>query len=208
MKIKICGLFRDEDIDYVNEAKPDYIGFVFAESKRKISEETAEHLKLKLDPSIIAVGVFIDSSIEKIVRLYKNNVISMAQLHGNEDALYISKLRNAAVCTNKNKLDIIKAVKIDQNNIVVKEAYNADYLLFDSGAGSGKTFDWSVINSNEIQRSFLAGGINCDNIKDAVKINPYCIDVSSGAETNGLKDKAKIMQLVIKMRTYYKNLME
>jgi phosphoribosylanthranilate isomerase len=197
MNIKICGLFRDDDIDFVNDAKADFAGFVFAKSKRQVDEETAAKLRKKLNGSIIPVGVFADTEIETIARLHKNGIISIAQLHGSEDARYIRTLKDRCA------IPLIKAVKLEGANAGedFKTTFPlADYFLFDSNrAGSGAAFDWGLLAPYSAlleQRGFLAGGITCDNIQNAIKTRPYCIDVSSGAETNGVKDREKIMRLV------------
>ena len=93
MKIKICGLFRDCDIDFVNEAKPDFAGFVFAKSHRQVSIETAQKLKNKLDKNILSVGVFVNENINKIAEICNKNIIDLVQLHGDEDDKYISELK-------------------------------------------------------------------------------------------------------------------
>ncbi|MDR0516445.1 MAG: phosphoribosylanthranilate isomerase [Fibromonadaceae bacterium] len=184
MKIKICGLKNSVDVDYVNEAMPDYIGFVFAESKRRISPETAMEYRKRLNPKIIAVGVFVNAKISLILQLRSAGVIDVAQLHGNESETYISELKQAC------DIPVIKALSAGASYPA-----NADYLLFDNGkGGSGKSFDWSAIPKCD-KDYFLAGGINLSNIEEAVKLNPYCIDLSSGAETNGAKDRDKIMQI-------------
>ncbi|MDR3301355.1 MAG: phosphoribosylanthranilate isomerase [Spirochaetaceae bacterium] len=195
MKIKICGLFRDEDIDAVNEALPDYIGFVFAESRRQVSERTATRLRLKLAKEIIPVGVFVNAPLDDIARLYDENIISIAQLHGDEDDEYIARLKERAA------LPVIKAVRMGTTApTAAAPCKNADYILLDSSAaGSGKPFDWSLL-STPLDAVFLAGGINRDNIDEAIRLNPFCIDISSGAETNGMKDRMKIAQLVRRVR--------
>jgi len=192
MKIKICGLFNRADIDYVNEALPDYAGFVFAESKRRISFETAREFKKRLDARIKSVGVFVNAAVSDIARLYADDVIDIAQLHGDESPEYSAKLKDYC------GIPIIKAI-IGRERWRGYEA--ADYLLFDSGKGTGKTFDWSLI-PEQPKPFFLAGGINIDNIAEAVRVNPYCIDISGGAESNGVKDKEKIKKCVEIARSY------
>lgn len=184
MKIKICGLFNREDIDYVNEAGPDYVGFVFAESRRRIGFDAAREYKKRLDSRIKCAGVFVNAKIDDIARLYCDDVIDMAQLHGDEDEAYAAALRESC------GIPVIKAV-IDNAGW----RGEADYLLFDSGKGTGKTFDWSKL-PEQPKPFFLAGGINLDNIAEAVKLNPFCVDISGGAETNGVKDREKIIKLV------------
>ena len=195
-KIKICGLFRDYDIDFVNEAMPDYIGFVFAKSHRQITKEQASVFRKRLNNNIISVGVFVDNKIEEIQQLYNDNIISVAQLHGNEDSDYILNLRK------NNNLQIIKAINLNTyKNIDQFVNINADFLLFDSGnGGTGKTFNWDTIP--KIQKSFfLAGGLDINNIGQAIKtVNPYAVDLSTGVETNGVKDKQKILNIVRRVK--------
>ncbi len=193
-KIKICGLKRLKDIEIVNKYKPDYIGFVFADSKRKVDYNLACEMKKNLDSSIIAVGVFVDADIDEILRLFNDDIIEIAQLHGLENEDYIKCLKDK---TN-NKLIIINAIEISDNVDLSKyDDSLADYLLFDSGKGSGKTFDWRLISKNLNKKFFLAGGLNQDNIPQAIKeFNPYAIDLSSSVETNGFKDENKIKKVM------------
>jgi len=183
-KIKICGLFREQDIEFANEAKPDFIGFVFARSHRRIYPETAAMFKKRLDPQIKTVGVFVNAEIPYIVELYNSGIINIAQLHGSESEDYISELKKTCV------VPVIKAVNIEST-----KPANADYLLFDNGkGGTGKSFDWNLIPKCD-KEFFLAGGVNLDNIKEAVKLNPYGIDLSSGVENEkGEKDRGKIIE--------------
>lgn len=193
-KIKICGLFRAEDIEYVNEAMPDYIGFVFAKSHRQVSKETAQKLKSKLDKNILSVGVFVNEDINTIAEICNKNIIDIVQLHGNEDDKYIEELKK--VCSKK----IIKAIKVKTVEDIIRwRNSQADVLMFDAGTGEGKSFDWNLLK-NFIRPYFLAGGINESNIEQAIKLKPYCIDVSSGVETNKVKDKNKILTLVRRIK--------
>lgn len=194
-KIKICGLFRLKDIEYVNKALPDYIGLVFAKSRRQVTRETAISLREQLDKRIIPVGVFVNEPAEHIAELYNLGVIQMAQLHGQESDAYIKALKQ--LCD----IPIIKAVRVDtQKDIQRGEASPGEYLLLDNGeGGTGKQFEWSLI-SNIKKPYFLAGGINEANIQDAMDLHPFCIDISSGAESNGKKDRDKILNLVQKVR--------
>ena len=194
MKIKICGLFRDCDIDFVNEAKPDFAGFVFAKSHRQVSIETAQKLKNKLDKNILSVGVFVNEDINKITEICNKNIIDLVQLHGDEDDNYINELKK--VCSKK----IIKAVKVKTGEDIIRwRNSQADCLMFDAGMGQGKTFDWNLLK-NFIRPYFLAGGINENNIEKAIKLNPYCMDISSGVETNKVKDKQKILNIVRRIK--------
>lgn len=195
-KVKMCGLSRMEDIEYANEVLPEFIGFVFApKSRRYVSFEQAKKLRGELDYRIAAVGVFVDEDIENIVRLVKDEVIDMVQLHGSEDNAYIAKLREMA------EVPIIQAFKIidsyDAESAVLSDA---DFVLLDSGMGTGKTFDWSLIKS--INRPyFLAGGISPENAVQAVeRFSPYAVDASSSLETDGVKDLSKMTALARAVR--------
>lgn len=199
--IKICGLTRIEDIEAVNEALPDYIGFVFAKSKRQVSDIVAENLKSHLNPFIKVVGVFVNDDIEHIVHLCNLKIINMVQLHGDENEEYINNLRKYI------PNEIIKAVRVKNfNDIKMSDEFSSDYLLFDAYhekqyGGNGITFDWSLI-PKLTKPYFLAGGINSKNILEAQNLcNPYCMDVSSGVETDGFKDKEKIIKIVTKIRS-------
>lgn len=185
-----------EDIEYANEVLPEFIGFVFApKSRRYVSFEQAKKFRGELDYRIAAVGVFVDEDIENIVRLVKDEVIDMVQLHGSEDNAYIAKLREMA------EVPIIQAFKIidsyDAESAVLSDA---DFVLLDSGMGTGKTFDWSLIKS--INRPyFLAGGISPENAAQAVeRFSPYAVDASSSLETDGVKDLSKMTALARAVR--------
>lgn len=194
MKIKICGLFRSDDINYVNEAKPDYIGFVFAKSKRQVDFDQAQQLKAKLDKQIKAVGVFVDSPIENIVKLVNEKVIEVVQLHGNENNMYIKQLKQLI------NVPIIKAIKVNHASDLDNLNYDVDYYLLDNKiSGSGERFDWSLIKQLD-KPFFLAGGIDLNNLNDALKINCFSLDISSGVETNGIKDRNKIIEIVRRVR--------
>ena len=183
MLIKICGLKRKEDIEYVNVLKPDLVGFVFAQSKRQISIDTAIKLKSILNKDIKIVGVFRNDNINLIKKIVKLDIIDYIQLHGNENDEYILKIKNFC------NLPIIKAYQ---------DSEYADYILYDNlEPGSGKECNWKVINDKQF---FLAGGININNISKAIKLNPYCIDISSGVEVNGNKDFNKMKELIDRIR--------
>lgn len=194
VKIKICGLKRLEDIDIVNVYRPDYIGFVFADSKRKVSHDLALKMKSNLDSNIIPVGVFVDADIDEIVELFNRGIIEIAQLHGNESEEYIRNLKE----NTDDKLEIINAIEMsDELDLLSYDNSLADYLLLDSGKGSGKTFDWSLIRKDLKKDFFLAGGINISNIIEAIgEFDPYAIDLSSSLETNGFKDENKIKEIM------------
>ena len=194
VKIKICGLKRLEDIEIVNKYKPDYIGFVFADSKRKVSHELAGQLKDNLNPEIVSVGVFVDAEQEEIIELFRNGVIDVAQLHGSEDEEYITGLKDK---TN-HKLEIINAIEMSEEvDLGSYENTQADFLLLDSGKGSGKTFDWRLIRKNLKKEFFLAGGLDVSNICQAIEeFKPYAVDLSSSLETDDYKDENKIKEIM------------
>lgn len=194
VKIKICGIKRLEDIEIVNKYNPDYIGFVFADSKRKISHDLAKRLKDNLNSNILSVGVFVNSSKDEILGLFNEGIIEIAQLHGNESEEYIIDIKER---TNY-ELKIINAIEMSQDIDLLKyDKSLADYLLLDSGKGSGKTFDWQLIRNDLKKNFFLAGGLNIQNVREAIhECNPYAIDLSSGLETDGFKDEMKIKEIM------------
>ena len=193
-KIKICGIRRFEDIKIVNNYLPDYIGFVFAKSKRQITYDEAILLKKNLNKNIESVGVFVNADKNEVLNLFNNNIINIAQLHGGESEDYILDLKDIT----HNKLKIIKAIEISEN--IDLDEYNnsdADFLLLDSGKGSGKTFDWDLIKTELKKDFFIAGGLNKSNICEAIeKFNPYGVDLSSAVESNGFKDEKKIREIM------------
>ena len=193
-KIKICGLKRLEDVEIVNKYKPDFVGFVFADSKRKVTPDLARQMKQNLDDSIQSVGVFVDAAIDEILEIHKRGIIDMAQLHGRESEDYIEKLKKKS----NNQLKIINAIEMDdEKDLLEYDNSTADYLLFDSGKGSGKTFDWRLIRKDLKKEFFLAGGLNYQNISRAInEFDPYAIDLSSSVETNGYKDELKIKKVM------------
>lgn len=197
MKIKLCGLTRPCDIEAVNELQPDYIGFVFAKkSRRYVSPEKAKELKAMLAPGIQAVGVFVNEEPEQIAALLEAGTIDVAQLHGQESETEIRRLREL---TNH---PLIQAFRIDTEQDVERaNASTADYVLLDSGAGgTGTVFDWDLLQA--IRRPyFLAGGLDTENLGTVkAKLNPYGVDVSSGIEIGGYKDKEKMTAFVAAAR--------
>ena len=195
-KIKLCGLTRESDIFYANVLAPDYVGFVFAKhSRRYIPPENAAVLRKKLNTSIIPVGVFVDETTQHIASLMEQGIIQIAQLHGNEDELYIRHLRQLT------EGKIIKAFRIQsKEGILAANASTADYVLLDSGGGSGELFDHSLIRGMT-RNYFLAGGLAPQNVRAAVeKFHPFAVDASSSLETDGLKDKTKMTAFVRAVR--------
>lgn len=195
-RIKLCGLSRECDIQAANELRPEYIGFVFfRRSIRNISFEKAAELKRLLSPSISAVGVFVNESVQTVANLLNTGTIDMAQLHGSEDADYLKRLRDM---TDR---PVIRAfcLKTPEDARAVQE-YPSDYVLLDSGTGSGVSFDWQLAGT--IHRPcFLAGGLDPDNVQEAIRfLHPYAVDVSSGIETDGKKDLKKMAAFVSAVR--------
>lgn len=187
-KIKMCGLSRPCDIDYANEIMPDFVGFVFAEkSKRYVSPEKALELRKNLDKNIIPVGVFVNAEKDFIAGLVNSQTIDVVQLHGAEDEEYINELRKIIT------VPVIQAFKVctpEDINKAVKST--ADYILLDSGSGSGKTFDHSLIQ-NINRPYFLAGGLTPENVGEiSGRLQPYAVDASSSLETDGHKDLNKM----------------
>lgn len=203
VKIKICGLRREEDICIVNKYLPDYAGFVFARSPRQVTVEWAEHLRMLLDKKIIPVGVFVNEAPEVIVELVKKGIIDVIQLHGDEDETYIRQLRGlipGAV--------IMKAVRVQRREQIQEaERLECDYLLLDTFSkdvygGSGQQFDKGMIPKLG-KPYFLAGGLSVENIgRNLARCNPYAVDVSSAVETDGIKDESKIKEFVERVRSY------
>ena len=195
-KIKFCGLTRPCDIEAANEIKPDYIGFVFApKSKRRVSYKQAVDLKNLLDKDIKAVGVFLNEDIDQVISLLNLGIIDAAQLHGDESVEYITRIQKE---TGK---PVIKAFQIhSEQDVTCAEKTIADYIILDAGTGEGKTFDWALVE-NFKKPYFLAGGLNPGNVTDAMrKLNPYALDVSTGIETDGLKDKNKMAEFAAAVR--------
>lgn len=195
MKIKLCGMFRDCDIDYANEAKPDYVGFIlgFPKSHRNIDAETARQLRSRLDTGIKAVGVFVNSPETTCAEYANCGIIDVIQLHGDEDADFIRRLRELTGAP------IIKAAKIrTPEDIGRVQALGADYVLLDNGTGTGEMFDHSLLDGAEIRQPFfLAGGLTPENLRWAAEsVRPYCVDLSSGVETDRLKDREKMLEAV------------
>ncbi|MCR5847224.1 MAG: phosphoribosylanthranilate isomerase [Lachnospiraceae bacterium] len=195
-KIKFCGMRSAKDIESANEIKPEYVGFVFWDkSKRYITKEQAVELRKMLDKDIKAVGVFLDETEETICRISESNAIDIIQLHGHEDEIFINSIRE------KTGKPVIKAFVIrSEEDLKEAERSSADMILLDSGTGSGKTFDHELLKDFK-RPFFLAGGMSCENVGSLIEeFDPYCVDVSSGIETDGIKDKDKMTEFAKKVR--------
>ena len=197
-RIKICGLYRVEDVRYVNQAKPDWCGFVvnFPKSHRSLTPEGVQALRSDLDESILPVGVFVDQPVEEVAAFLNDGTISIAQLHGHEDAAYIAALRAASP-----GCPVWKAFRIrTAEDLAAANASPADMVILDNGYGTGAAFDWSLADG--ITRPYLlAGGLTPENIPDAIaRLHPYGLDLSSGVETEKMKDLSKIQAAVAAAR--------
>ena len=194
VRIKLCGLRRDCDIDWANELLPDYVGFVFAEgSRRYVEPRQAAHLSARLQAAIVPVGVFVDADQKEIVTLLEQKIIRGVQLHGHEDDAYVEELRKemAEECLILQVFQIRGQADVEQAC-----ASRADCILLDSGGGSGEAFDWSLLDGVE-RPFFLAGGLTPENVGAAVSCcHPFGVDASSSLETGGYKDREKMAAFV------------
>ena len=213
-KIKLCGMMKPCDIEYANRVKPDFVGFVFANTRRKISAAQAKQFREALDAEIPAVGVFVNEDISVITSLVQDGCIDMIQLHGEEDADYIRCLRE--VCD----VPVIKAVKVQTVEQIRQAAgLPVDYLLLDTYrkgvlGGTGEAFDWELLREAKAVAGdtaegelfgkpyFLAGGLHAGNLREAAALGSYGLDVSSGIETDGSKDFTKMVEVMELVRKF------
>ena len=195
-RIKLCGLSRLQDIETANTLLPEYVGFIFApKSRRCVTRQHAADLKRHLAPGIRAVGVFVDEPPENVAKIVKRGVIDLVQFHGGEDETYLRRLRELTA------VPLIQAFRIRSGkDLAAAERSTADYVLLDAGAGDGKVFDWSLLE-NFRRPYFLAGGLDTENAGPAVRmLHPFVVDVSSGIETEGVKDPEKMKAFVSAVR--------
>ena len=213
-KIKLCGMMKPCDIEYANRVKPDFVGFIFANTRRKISAAQAKQFREALDAEIPAVGVFVNEDISVITSLVQDGCIDMIQLHGEEDADYIRRLRE--ICD----VPVIKAVKVQTvEQIRQAAALPVDYLLLDTYrkgvlGGTGEAFDWELLREAKAAAGdtaegelfgkpyFLAGGLHAGNLREAAALGSYGLDVSSGIETDGSKDFTKMVEVMELVRKF------
>ena len=190
-KVKICGLKEQQHVRAAVEAGADAIGFVFAPSKRQISIEQAHQLAKDVPGEVLKIGVFVNPSVEELRAAVEGVPLDYVQFHGEETPEFIHQQGYPA----------IKALSVrDKEDVRAAANYNVDYYLFDAPGtdfkgGSGHTFDWTLLELAGISRDklILAGGLKAENIAEAVSlVSPYMVDVSSGVETDGIKDEAKI----------------
>lgn len=212
-KIKLCGMMKPCDIEYANRVKPDFVGFIFANTRRKIGATQAKQFREALDAEIPSVGVFVNEDISVITSLVQDGCIDMIQLHGEEDADYIRRLRE--VCD----VPVIKAVKVQTvEQIRQAAALPVDYLLLDTYrkgvlGGTGEAFDWELLREAKAAAGdtaegelfgkpyFLAGGLHAGNLREAAALGSYGLDVSSGIETDGSKDFTKMVEVMKLLRS-------
>lgn len=195
-KVKLCGLTRPEDIAVVNKLKPNYVGFVFwPKSRRALTPSAAAELRRALSPDIPAVGVFVDEDPEAILSLVAAGTVQVIQLHGHETEETITWLRE------RTDVPVWKAFKVrGPEDIAAAERSSADLVLLDNGYGTGEAFDWTLMEG--VHRPYvLAGGLTPENCEDAItRFHPYGLDVSSGIETDGVKDPEKMIDFVRRVR--------
>lgn len=231
VKVKICGLKTLEDVEKVNRYLPEYIGFVFANTRRFVSDERALAMRQALDRRIQAVGVFVDEPIEHVVDLCDRGVINMVQLHGEESEAYIRELKQ------KTSTTVIKAAKVQTVELLARQmSQEADYMLFDTYkkgelGGTGERFPLEILEKSlkemgvkgqPVKPYFLAGGLDCQNVAEVIRqvdcnaFSEYnavrkciavgkciAVDVSTGVETDGVKDEAKIEQFIRNVRSVF-----
>lgn len=222
--VKICGIRRFDDVNYLNKHLPEFAGFVFADSKRRVTAEMAAQLAANLDERIMRVGVFVNEEIDKVITVAAKVGLDIIQLHGDEDVNYLNELRrrlmssglqwggssplNGLSSMGQRSPGIWKAIRVkNEESLQILDNYNADAFLLDaysdgSYGGSGRAFDWklaaAVANKHRI---IVAGGLNINNVKEAIKlIKPMAVDVSSGVESGGFKDEGKIGEFIRTVR--------
>lgn len=200
MKVKICGITDVETAKHACEYGADAIGFVFAESKRKITPGLAKEIIQELPANVLKVGVFVNESVEVIQKIADECGLTHVQLHGDEDNHQIRRLN----------ITSIKALGVtSEGDMKNAQTYEVDYILFDSPkekfhGGNGKKFSWKLLAhmpKESREKTILAGGLNTINIEEAIQtVQPYMVDVSSGVETEGKKDLKKIKQFIKKAK--------
>ena len=190
-KVKICGLSTKEAVETAVSAGADYIGFVFAPSKRQVTVEQAAELAKIIPTNVNKVGVFVSPSRADLLEAIEKVGLDLVQVHGQ----VADDLFEDLPCGS------IQAVQVDERGHVPNS--QADYLLFDAPvAGSGQTFDWGQLDTTELaQPFFIAGGLNEDNVEEAIQhFTPFAVDVSSGVETDGQKDHEKIRRFIERVK--------
>ena len=190
-KVKICGLSTASAVETACQSGADYIGFVFAESHRRVSLEQAQKLAALVPPAVRKVGVFVSPSLTELKEAILVANLDLVQIHGNFNEDLLTEIGRP----------VIRAYQV--KGALKDVSQQADYLLFDAPlAGSGQTFDWQSFDKNQIhQPFFIAGGLNTGNVREAIQhFAPYAVDVSSGVETDGQKDLEKIKEFIERVK--------
>lgn len=197
MKVKICGITDLKTAQSAINAGADAIGFVFAESKRRIEITEAKKIIESLPDSVLKIGVFVNETKETLESIYQEVGLTHLQLHGDETPEFCRSL----------SFPVIKALRVQLEKDVEKIAeYDCDYILVDSPSGkyrggNGTTFNWDLMVSKKIDNLILAGGLTIENVIPASSVvKPKMVDVSSGVETNGKKDEEKIKSFIKKVK--------
>ncbi|TMU86911.1 phosphoribosylanthranilate isomerase [Bacillus sp. BHET2] len=198
-KVKICGIRREEEAEWAVEAGADAVGFVFADSKRRIDVETAAKISALLPAHVLKIGVFVNESKENLTEIYKTVNLDYVQLHGDESVTFCQGL----------DLPFIKAISIkEKEDINGSLHYPGEMILLDSGkgphrGGNGTTFNWDYAEAlTHPHHLILAGGLNPENVREAIKkVRPYMVDVSSGVEIAGKKDRLKIESFISEVKS-------
>ncbi|WP_462399183.1 phosphoribosylanthranilate isomerase [Lacticaseibacillus pantheris] len=189
-KVKICGLTIPADVKIVNETLPDYAGFVFAPGRHHISTDQASKLRALLDPSIVSVGVFVDAPLDVMLNAVDSGAISIVQLHGHEPETVVELLQSRGV----------PVVRVFQGHQDTRPTTAADYVMLDTGAGSGRTLDWRHLTATSAPL-FLAGGLTPTNVATEINaVSPFAVDVSSGVESGGHKDPVLVRDFIRNVR--------
>ena len=198
-KVKVCGIRRQVEAEWALEAGADAIGFVFADSKRKVDVEKAAEISKAVSPDLLKIGVFVNETKERMEEIFHLVQLDYVQLHGDESVEFCETLN----------LPFIKAISVkERKDIDGIEEFPGEMILLDSGkgphrGGNGTTFNWDYAHSINIpQHLILAGGLNPDNVREAIiKVRPYMVDVSSGVETEGEKDRLKIESFIKEVKS-------
>lgn len=219
-KVKICGLKTLADVKIVNKYLPEYVGFVFANTARFVTDRQAQDMKQALDSKVKAVGVFVNEPIGHVLRLCREKIIDAVQLHGDEPEEYIREIKDRL---KDNDISVIKTVRVQNVQQVLRQmSEEADFMLYDAfkkgvPGGTGERFALEILKDSlsdrmskgrKIKPYFLAGGLDCQNVAEAIKRTGcfsgcYAVDVSSGVETDQAKDGEKIRQFIENVRKAY-----
>jgi phosphoribosylanthranilate isomerase len=201
VRIKICGITREKDVEILNRYLPDYAGFIFAESRRRLTPEAAGRLSGMLADPIRKAGVFVNAAQEDLLAAVAAAGLDAVQLHGDETPEYVERLK----CRLKPGIEVWKGIRVkDANAVNVLGAYTADRYLLDAYAegsygGGGRSFDWKYAEAAGAYGCIiLAGGLNPANVAEAIRaVRPFAVDVSSGVESaGGGKDETKIREFI------------